>query len=90
VHAHYLVADNSAPSLGVERSFGNFGGILPLEWWDEGSVMFDQKFVGRIGKGDACLDVLPLICLIFVIFVLFGMGGALSRIASVVSCSRAS
>ena len=32
---------NSAPSLGSERDFGNFGGILPLEWWDEGSVMFD-------------------------------------------------
>ena len=32
---------NSAPSLGSELGFGNFGGILPLEWWDEGSVMFD-------------------------------------------------
>jgi len=36
---------NSAPCLGAERGFGNFGGILHLEWWDEGSVMFDQKFV---------------------------------------------
>ena len=32
---------NSALYLGAERGFGNFGGILPLEWWDEGSVMFD-------------------------------------------------
>ena len=32
---------NSALYLGAERGFGNFGRILPLEWWDEGSVMFD-------------------------------------------------
>ena len=39
---------NSAPSLGWERGFGNFGGILPLEWWDEGRIMFDcAKDMGR-------------------------------------------
>jgi len=32
---------NSVASLGSELGFWNLGRILPLEWWDEGSGMFD-------------------------------------------------
>jgi len=41
VRVHYLVPDELGAMLRGGTGFGNFGGILPLGWWDEGSVMFD-------------------------------------------------